>query len=260
MGEDNGGFNPSRSPLKTHNHYKLNKKILNLNWKEKLRESCHRRVREDRTRLLWKMRRPLDGSRSQKEFMKSALQDIMSDELKKVNNSSGDLEVASSISVTNDDLWEYNGLHTAYHSECEEILLEMQRIFYEDMKAEATGREHESCVIWEDEEDEYLARTVFRFMQLNDTTECKEQTWCPICKKGELLENRRLIYCSLCQFQLNRGDEVNLGIVRVRLAKAYEEHLNKGCRSKPEFCIETIFDLTALYLRCRHCDAFEVVI
>ena len=38
---------------------------------------------------------------------------------------------------TSDDiLWEYDGLHQAYEGECEEILLEMQKIFYEDLRSE----------------------------------------------------------------------------------------------------------------------------
>jgi hypothetical protein len=35
-------------------------------------------------------------------------------------------------------LWEYDGLHDAYQGECEEILLEMQKIFYEDLRDETT--------------------------------------------------------------------------------------------------------------------------
>lgn len=37
-------------------------------------------------------------------------------------------------------LWEYDGLHNVYQGECEEILLEMQRIFYEDYRAEPTRK------------------------------------------------------------------------------------------------------------------------
>lgn len=42
---------------------------------------------------------------------------------------------------TSDDiLWEYDGLHAAYEGECEEILLEMQKIFYEDLESEQIGK------------------------------------------------------------------------------------------------------------------------
>ena len=42
---------------------------------------------------------------------------------------------------TSDDiLWEYDGLHAACQGECEEILLEMQKIFYEDLNSEQIGK------------------------------------------------------------------------------------------------------------------------
>lgn len=72
--------------------------------------------------------------------MKSAFQDIVSDELKKIKNSSSDefCKTSSPAAEADDMLWEYDGLHSAYQGDCEEILLEMQRIFYEDLCAGPT--------------------------------------------------------------------------------------------------------------------------
>ena len=42
----------------------------------------------------------------------------------------------TSDSEFDDILWEYDFVHTTYQGECEDILLEMQRIFYEDLNAE----------------------------------------------------------------------------------------------------------------------------
>lgn len=69
-------------------------------------------------------------------------QDIVSDELKKLKESSLDksLKISTSVPEIDDILWEYDGLHDACQGECEEILLEMQRIFYEDVKAESAGK------------------------------------------------------------------------------------------------------------------------
>lgn len=50
------------------------------------------------------------------------------------------MEISSPTAEPNDILWEYDGLHSAYQGECEEILLEMQRIFYEDLRAEPTRK------------------------------------------------------------------------------------------------------------------------
>ncbi|KAK8505997.1 hypothetical protein V6N13_002651 [Hibiscus sabdariffa] len=230
-------------------------------WKHKLRENCYKRVREDRTRLLWEMRLPAAQSFNHKEFIKSAFQDIVSDELKKIKDSSirdSSGRSSNSVSEASDELWEYNGLQDAYQGECEEMLLEMQRIFYEDLRRETEGKEpKEGIEAWEDEQDEYLAHAVHQHMQMNNA---QKQIWCPICKRGELQQNQQLIYCTLCQLQLNRGDEVNLDILRDRLAEAHADHLERGCRLKPKFCIETKFSLTALYILCQDCSTFEIVI
>ncbi|GMP90064.1 hypothetical protein CsSME_00041361 [Camellia sinensis var. sinensis] len=159
---------PKRSSLKIPLSFNTHS-----NWKAKLRENCYKRVQEDRARLLWKLRLPEanDRSLSDKEFIKSTFQDIVADEFKKINDSSMDenFEILSSTPEVDDAIWEYEGLHTAYQGECEEILLEMQRIFYEDLRTEPTRREEGIYIkTWEDEEDEYLARAVYEHMQLND--------------------------------------------------------------------------------------------
>ncbi|KAH9745566.1 RPA-interacting protein A [Citrus sinensis] len=194
-----------------------------------------------------------------KDFIKSAFQDIVSDELKKFKNlplkPNDCMEVSSPTAEPNDILWEYDGLHSTYQGECEEILLEMQRIFYEDLRAEPTRKEPEIPVeTWEDQEDEYLANAVYEHMHLND------QTWCPICKRGELQENCQLIYCTGCELQLSKDDEINVVTLRNRLADVHTEHLDRGCRLKPKFRLETSFGLTALYIFCQGCSTFEVVI
>ncbi|KAA8550492.1 hypothetical protein F0562_002176 [Nyssa sinensis] len=259
MAGDEDRRTPRRPSLKTHlcfNNYP--------NWKDKLRENCCKRVREDRTRLLWKLRLPeaKDQSLKDKEFIKSTFQDIVTDEFEKIKDSSltDYLGTLTSAPQGDDALWEYDGIHTAYEGECEEILLEMQRVFYEDLRMEPSRTESESYIgTWEDEEDEYLARAVYEHMQLN-----KEQVhkviWCPICKQGELRENCCHIHCTLCELKLNKDNEVSLELLQTRLAEAHAEHLDRGCRLKPKFCVQTRFNLTALYIECQGCSTFDVVI
>ncbi|WCJ37317.1 hypothetical protein M5689_018465 [Euphorbia peplus] len=248
---------PKRRSIKTSSHF--NTYPL---WKNKLRENCYKRVREDRNRLLWKMRLPTAKSLDHKDFIKCAFQDIVSDELKRIRNDSSPdqhSKIATSLDES-DMLWEYDGLLDAHQAVCEEMMLEMQRIFYEDLRTQPIREEPESHIeTWEDEEDEYLARAVFEHMQLNDEQVHKE-TWCPICKQGQLRENHQHINCSLCELQITKGDEVNLETLQSRLAEAHTEHLDRGCRMKPKFCIETRFGLTALYISCEICKAFEIVI
>ncbi|KAF3444247.1 hypothetical protein FNV43_RR13937 [Rhamnella rubrinervis] len=249
----------TRPSLKPHPYFNNHH-----NWKRKLRENCYKRVREDRSRLLWKMRMmPTSQSlnHNSKNMIKSACQNIVSDELKKLKESplNDSLEMATSSPDTNDILWEYDGLHDAYQGECEEILLELQKIFYDDLKAESTRKEPDIIETWEDEEDEYLAQAVYEHMQLKDK-QLHEVIWCPICKQGELQENYNHIYCTLCDLQLNKGNEANLELLRVRLAELHAEHFGRGCGLKPKFCIESRFGMTALYILCSACNTFEVVL
>uniref|UniRef100_A0A5B6ZCI5 Putative RPA-interacting protein B n=1 Tax=Davidia involucrata TaxID=16924 RepID=A0A5B6ZCI5_DAVIN len=209
MAGDEDRRTPRRASLKTHlcfNNYP--------NWKAKLRENCCKRVREDRTRLLWKLRLPesKDQSLNDKDFIKSTFQDIVTDEFKKIKDSSLNdyLGTLTSGPQGDDALWEYDGIHTAYQGECEEILLEMQRIFYEDLRMEPSRREPESCIgTWEDEEDEYLARAVYEHLRLNNE-QAHKVVWCPICKQGELQENCCHIYCTLCELKLNKDNEMSI--------------------------------------------------
>lgn len=117
------------------------------------------------------------------EIINSAFQDIVSDELKKIEDS-------------HDILWEYEGPEDAYEGDSEEILLEMQHMFYNDLISETTinGKpftlsllpiwrswilmhccgyllllpgSYAQAETWDEEEDEYLATLVSQNMLLN---------------------------------------------------------------------------------------------
>ncbi|XP_029129568.1 uncharacterized protein LOC109810201 isoform X2 [Cajanus cajan] len=176
--------NETRPSLKSDSSF--NKYQL---WKQKLRDNCYKRVREDRTRLLWKFR-----CNQQEDIVKSAFQDIVSDEFDKIKH-------------TDELLWEYEG--PSHTTECQDILLEMQRIFYEDLKSQPPLQDLVSDIdYWEDDVDEYLARSVYEHMQLNADEAHGKEIWCPICKHGELKDSHNLIYCNRCELQLNKASEV----------------------------------------------------
>lgn len=54
--------------------------------------------------------------------------------------------------------------------------------------------------------------------------------------------------------------QVNLNILQERLAEAHAEHLERGCRLKPEFSVQNLYKLKALYITCEACNTFEVVV
>ncbi|KAI3920275.1 hypothetical protein MKW92_021532 [Papaver armeniacum] len=309
--------------IENHRPKRTHIKSNQTNWKQKLREKCLKRIQEDRNHLLWKMRLPSSSSEitpsvNQKNIIDSTFRDIVSDELKKMkDSSSGNCTVdtlTSDDAMLDDAIWEYDGNCTAKatESECEEIMIEMQRVFYEDLRVQQsiTGKirylygfitenvgdfgleryrvlkfhivvqssslsffltyfpmtvlaiaEQAECIkTWEEEEDNYLAQAVFERLQLSNDQVRERVVWCPICKKGELQENSDLIGCNQCKFRLVRVDEVDLEYLRLRLAEAHAEHLDRGCRMTPKFCMETRFNLTALYIQCQSCNTFEIVI
>lgn len=181
--------NGSRPSLKSNSPF--NKYPL---WKHKLRDNCYKRVRDDRTRLLWKFR-----CNQHHDFVKSAFQDIVSDEFNKIKH-------------TDELLWDYDGppdTDSTYKGECQDILLEMQRIFYQDLNSQPPIQDLQSDIeAWEDEVDEYLARAVYEHMQLNADEANGKEIWCPICKQGELKDSPNLIYCTRCELKLNKDSEV----------------------------------------------------
>lgn len=75
--------------------------------------------------------------------MESSMRKIVSDELQRFKRSasSGASEIPTSTAEGDEDmLWEYDGLHTASEFECEEVMLELQRAFYEDFRMSQTSQ------------------------------------------------------------------------------------------------------------------------
>jgi len=159
-----------------------------------------------------------------------------------------------------DVIWEYQGPQAAKPAvtESQDILLEMERLLYEDLREELIRKELEAL----DEEDAYLAQAVYDHMQLNDNGVAENaKFWCPVCKQGELRDTHNLIYCTLCKLRLDLGeDKITLEFLRERLASAHTEHFDRGCKSAPKFCLQTMFGLTALYMQCEECSTFDIVV
>lgn len=84
------------------------------------------------------------------DLVKSSLEDIVFDEIQKFKHSyQSETFDNSKFSLALDDgIWQYDGLHEAYQGDCEEMLLEMQRIFYEDLRMEETKGERLFHIIW----------------------------------------------------------------------------------------------------------------
>ncbi|KAF6147299.1 hypothetical protein GIB67_009782 [Kingdonia uniflora] len=175
---------PKRLALKTHQP----------NWQQKLRENCLKRVEEDRNRLLWEMRIPTDANLEEMEIMESVTN------LLKVKDSSGDFdgldtafaekeilerinrqlseivydefeEIKESSMITTSPA-KYDGLDTALEFcmiESEDIMKEMQKIFFEGPCAGQTRKDQEDCErMFQKQLDDILALAAFEHLELNE--------------------------------------------------------------------------------------------
>lgn len=216
------------------------------------------RAKEERSGLIWKIRSSAQDN-NQKNIIHSALRNIVSDELKRIKNFSSS-EGEFSTSNDDDPLWEYDAMHVDFQDEFdnEDIMIEMENALYEELKRELVKRALDGF----EEEEEYLAQAVYEKLQLDENQNNQiNRVWCPVCKQGELTQSHHLICCTRCTLQLDvENDKMNLNILQDRLGQVHENHLNQGCRSTPKFCMESRFNITALYIQCQVCNTFEVVL
>ncbi|URD80679.1 alpha/beta hydrolase fold [Musa troglodytarum] len=226
---------------------------------QRLRQCCLERIKEERNQLLWKIRSSGQQSQETEDIVESTLREIVSDELQKMQPSLV-VNQRNIVSRNNDVIWEFDGLHLENSTETasEELMLEMQRLLYEDLREELIRRELEFF----EKEDEYLAQAVLENMNLNDNQNAEnDKVWCPICKKGELRENHHIIRCTNCNLRFDAGiDKLNLNFLKSRLGEVHMDHLNRGCKATPSFCMQAMFNLNALFIQCEVCDTFEIVI
>lgn len=81
--------------------------------------------------------------------MQSAFRDIVSDELQKIKPAHVTDSRKNSVFKNDDLLWEYDGLHedNSIEIESEAILIEMERLLYEELREEMIRR-GKSCSLF----------------------------------------------------------------------------------------------------------------
>lgn len=234
-------------------------------WKEKFKERCLSRAREDRSKLLWKIRLAREATEP-KEIAFSAFEQIISDELQKSNQACHGDSQSAFIPDNDDALWDYEPSEASRKldkNEYEEILLEMEQLLHDDIQAELKQRDaalvedyEKTCAL----EEESIAAALFEHMKIQEQ-EQNGGLFCPICRKGYLNQLRQFIYCDCCQLKLNtQNDQVDLQVLRKHLSDVLEEHHGRGCKAQPRFCVESRFEISALFMRCSVCEAFELVL
>eukprot|EP01018_Ginkgo_biloba_P039566 Gb_40270 [translate_table: standard] len=125
-------------------------------------------------------------------------------------------------------LWEYepcDGISELAQEEYEQIMLEMKKILHEDIPD----------------------------TKVRDAASIKDS------EKASVFEDDSLAASLFDQLQLQR-DQVDLDFVRKRLSEVLKEHHTSGCICQPVFCIDDRLEISALYMQCCACEAFELVL
>ncbi|KAG9453568.1 hypothetical protein H6P81_006472 [Aristolochia fimbriata] len=98
--------------------------------------------------------------------------------MEKIKWSSSNDPLAFSTNNVDDTLWEYDGPNQAHGLTeskfgifCEELLIEMDKVFHEELRAEAIQQELEVLEGVYEEEDRCLAQAVYEQMKLNNEKE-----------------------------------------------------------------------------------------
>lgn len=235
-------------------------KAWHPHWKEKFRENCLRRVKKDRHQLLWKIRSSGKPSHASKEVAGSAFSQIITEEIDRLQQTNG---VQESFAGTDNDrmLWEYespNALLELDQEDYEELMMAMESILHDELQTE---REEKEAALLKEYEDSCRQEENSLTSLLDQLQHGEEGLLCPICKAGYLHQIQHVIYCSCGRLRLDvQNEKVNLNFLRGRLEEILQQHQDLGCKSQPVFCTENIFSVTALYMQCRSCDTFELVL
>lgn len=244
-------------------------------WKEKLKEVCMQRVRQERYQLLWKIRNggqppSMSTVHNSKEVVASAFGCIVADELNKVKQTSLNGQ-GPHVDRPNDEasgecdmLWQYDTMALPLPAELadedyEELMLVMERALYDDLQAELQIQEVKLLEEYEASraiEDESLSELFEHWQGLQEGG-----VLCPLCKARRLQQNKQVITCGCGKFRLDtQDDQVGLEFLQQRLADVHQEHRDSGCHAQPSFSLEDRFGMAALYMTCSICRILEWVL
>ncbi|KAG0586422.1 hypothetical protein KC19_2G089700 [Ceratodon purpureus] len=254
---------PRRSPIKS----------WTPKWKDKLKEMCLQRVRDDRAQLLWKIRNsphPVSESNTHNnKFVQSTFRNIVTDELKRVLGSSTNAVTSSDKDLASEEqdadmLWNYETMTARAPSELAkedyvDLMVAMERALYDDLLAEMRAQEEELLEDFESAvslEDDAIADLIQDFQELSS-----DGVLCPLCKKSQLKQFKTVIVCTCGDFRFDtKDDQIGLKFLQTRLADVHEQHTDSGCSAQPSFSIESQFGIPALLMRCSKCESFQCVL
>ncbi|KAH7387511.1 hypothetical protein KP509_16G026200 [Ceratopteris richardii] len=239
-----------RSPIKSSH----------VDWKDKLRENCLKRVEKNRSQILWKFRLGGEGLSISEEGVKLAFSNILTDEIDRLKQKAND-ESFHDRSDPDAMLWEYEPSEITPelgNDDYEQLMISMQNILYKDLQTENQKRD---ALLLEDYESACEQEDNIYSTMLEELKKSKEdEVICPICKSRKLQQNQSLIFCSCGNIQLNvQHEKVNLQSFKKKLEGVLQQHYDSSCKGLPVFFMDARFSIMALYMQCSLCEAFELV-
>lgn len=244
-----------QSPARHETPKKMTMTVAKSAKRQKVMEACLRKVKANRHSLVSSMRA---GGLTPASF-RSEIGKLVNYEWSTMENGAG-VAPNSAMHVVDPD---YQGLRQEELEEAEyaETIIALEQAFLEDIR-----REEQSLV------DQYFEEVRrFEEEQIQDAIdryvpeeEGEEAVWCPICRRGQLKQSHRIIFCSHqpCGLRLDtKQDEVNLSYVRHRLGETITQH-SQRCGAGPGFALrqEPLSGTVMLCMACEACNTLDVVL
>lgn len=243
--EVENSFSPNQQDGEHSGHRGLYKRTPK-GWKERFRKGCIQRLRQNRNKLVEKLRASSDDagnmitpSQKSQEF----INELMNAEFKEIKDLDDGKGEYLNYCFNQDAQYDEEGL--------DNMLQVMDEIRQELIREEqAILKEYDELVRF----DEKSLCAAIEGLGPDYVT-------CPVCRRGQLLQNKQILFCS-CGLRIDTGyDGITLSHVKRQIEEAVKQH-SYICGHEAIFSILLIeeLELHNLVLKCEACKFMEIVI
>lgn len=226
-------------------------------WRDQLRVECLERVKQNRTRVLQKLRENRLGAAT---TVQESMLDILDDVASSINpqqqpSQPGSLQPQHQAEPKRGRLhWDVQELD---HEDYEQLMSEMEATLFEETSQEDLQRVEEA----------ELAEMAEKYMEHCRTLQsgAQEPVLCPVCQRAYLTEFLGSVHCPIDGFQIKLpfvGDRTSaLLYVKDMMAEILAAHCASGCGAKPRFyASEQYTGISTLFMCCDGCKELVTVL
>eukprot|EP01114_Cavostelium_apophysatum_P003959 TRINITY_DN14091_c0_g1_i1.p1 TRINITY_DN14091_c0_g1~~TRINITY_DN14091_c0_g1_i1.p1 ORF type:complete len:236 (+),score=23.35 TRINITY_DN14091_c0_g1_i1:108-815(+) len=214
-------------------------------WKEKFKEKCLSKAKEQKNLQLQRLRQI--GGPQMTGSINVNLPEIITEQW---NSFQGDSGTSKPMSGTSD------GFQNFLDQLSSEDYVDIMHFLEEELQKDLVKEEQAILNKYEEMnnfENAALQAAIEGYYSSSSTI-----VICPICRKNQLLQNKGIIFCS-CGLRLNVKNDISLANLQTLLIDSYQAH-GGTCSFEPNFVMETNFGITALCLRCSRCQAYQIIL